>query len=298
MLIFSASSALCAANSALVRTGISQYKAKNYAGCIYTMKDVIKKDPSNAMAHYYAAISYARLGDKTEASNYYTKVVNLNSNVTLTSYAKQGLAAINNGSQNNAVNAQADKFLQAGYKSGVNPEVTKQLKMMELDRKKDEINTRVHAPKVTQPTQTTTTDKAKDTTKDTKKDSNKPADTTKKSLNKQPTDAEIAQAVKTLAAVGINPLQLNSNNNNQPQIDPKAMQQYQQSAAELAQLQMMLGSQNNNNSYGNNNYEMRNASRDMSPGLRRNLSEDKKKGAISKIANYNKNKTKIKIYNI
>ena len=138
LLVFSASSAFCVTNSELVRTGIAKYKAKNYAGCIYTMKDVIKKDPSNAMAHYYAAISYARLGDKAEATNYYTKVVNLNSNVTLTSYAKQGLAAINGGSQNNALNAQADKFLQAGYKSGVNPEVTKQLKMMELEKKKKE----------------------------------------------------------------------------------------------------------------------------------------------------------------
>lgn len=257
IICLSANLAFCAsANSVLIKNGIAKYKAKNYAGCIYTMKDVIKNDPSNAMAHYYTAISYARLGDKTEAINYYTKVVNLNSNATLTSYAKQGLEAINNGYLYNTQNAQADKFVQNNYKNGVNPDISKQLKLIELERTKEEINTKVHAPKVTTPS---AEEKATDETKDKKKEDKKETkeEPKKTSSNAQPSDAEIAQAVRTLAAIGVNPLQLGGANAQMTQYqNPQMLQQYaasSQAANDLAQLQMMLGSQNNNNGYGNNN---------------------------------------------
>ncbi len=270
IIVLSANLAFCAsANSTLIRSGIAKYKAKNYAGCIYTMKDVIKNDPSNAMAHYYTAISYARLGDKAEAINYYTKVVNLNSNATLTSYAKQGLEAINNGYVYNTQNAQADKFVQGNYKSGVNPDITKQLKLMDLERTKEDINQKVHAPKITVPSDeekaAAKDNKDKDKNKDKNKDNNKKDKETKTepektSYNAQPTDAEIAQAVRTLAAIGVNPLQMGGANAQmmQYQQNPQMAEQMaasSQAANDLAQLQMMFGSQNNNNNfgYGNNN---------------------------------------------
>jgi len=257
MFFLGINSAFCASsNSALVKQGIAQYKAKNYAGCVYTMKDVIKNDPSNAMAHYYCAIAYARLGDKTEAINYYTKVVNLNSNATLTSYSKQGLDAINNGFAYNTQNAQADKFVQENYKNSINPDITKQLKLMELERTKEDINKRVHAPKITTPSaeeKAVTEDKDKE--KDTKKETE--TKTEKQSYNSQPTDAEIAHAVRTLAAIGVNPLQIGGMNAQmaQYQQNPQTAEQYaasSQAAQDLAQLQMMFGSQNGNNSFGNN----------------------------------------------
>ena len=271
ILILGANLAFCAtSNSAMVREGIAKYKAKNYAGCICTMKDVIKNDPSNAMAHYYAAISYARLGDKTEAANYYSKVVSLNSNATLTSYSKQGLAAINSGYVYNTQNSQADKFVQGNYKGGVNPDITKQLRLMELERTKDEINNKVHAPKINVPTDdekakaTENKDKDKDKDQDKNKDKSKENketknDTEKTSYNSQPSDAEIAQAVRTLAAIGVNPLQMGSANAQmmQYQQNPQLAEQMaasSQAANDLAQLQMMFGNQNNNNyGYGNNN---------------------------------------------
>ena len=257
--LFMVCQSVYAASSDTVRNGIAQYKAKNYAGCICTMKNVIKNDPSNAMAHYYAAIAYARMGDKSEAINYYTKVISLNSNPTLTAYSKQGLATINNGFKYNTENATADNFIQGGYKTNVQPDVTKQIKLIELERRKDEINSMMKAPSAAPaPAATTTTT----TTTTTRKEEKIPADDAKtdgakKSMNYQPTDEEIANAVKTLAAVGLNPLQY-AGANAQIVQNPQMIQQYSaasQAAQDLAQLQMMMGSQNNN-SYGNSNNMM------------------------------------------
>ena len=247
VMIFCSTSALCEVSKAdLVRSGVAQYKAQNYSGCICTMKDVIKRDPSNVMAQYYTAISYARLGDREQALNYYNKVVSLNSNSTLTSYSKNGIEAINKAFKYNAENTQADRFVQAGYKNGVHPDIRKQLKLIELEKTKNEINKNLNAPAIAKPAPS-----APATT--TPEQQVPPADATQMpnatSYNNQPTDAEIANAVKTLAAAGINPLQLGMNS----MPNQQTMQQYSQSASELAQLQMMLGTQNNNSYYNNNN---------------------------------------------
>lgn len=254
-LFFSMNVAFSAVSNAdLIRSGIVKYKKQNFAGCISTMKEAIKNDPSNATAHYYAAIAYARMGDKTEAINYYTKVVALNSNATLTSYAKQGLAAINDGYKYNDQNAEAENFIKNGPKDGINTDIRKNLKLMELERKKEEINKKVNAPVIT----VSKTEEVEETDKDVKKEekkkdkdnkTDKTTDSEKTSFNGQPTDAEIAQAVRTFAALGINPMQLNGMN-----AQMNNMNQYQttQAAQEYAQLQLMLGSQNNNG-FNNNN---------------------------------------------
>ncbi|MBO5948116.1 tetratricopeptide repeat protein [bacterium] len=231
-------------NTDLVRSGIVKYKNKNFAGCISTMKDAIKNDPSNVTAHYYLAIAYARMGNKTEAINYYTKVVNLNSNATLTSYAKQGLAAINDGYKYSNQNAEAENFVKTYPKESINPEIRKNLKLLELERKKEEINKKVNAPAIV-----TQSKEEKVKEKDVKKEDKKTEETDKTSFNGQPTDAEIAQAVRTFAALGINPMQMGGAN---AQMNSMAQYQNSQAAQDYAQLQMMLGSQNNN-SFNNNN---------------------------------------------
>lgn len=244
-MFFSINTAFSAvSNTDLVRSGIVKYKNKNFAGCISTMKDAIKNDPSNVTAHYYLAIAYARMGNKTEAINYYTKVVNLNSNATLTSYAKQGLAAINDGYKYSNQNAEAENFVKTYPKESINPEIRKNLKLLELERKKEEINKKVNAPAIV-----TQSKEEKVKEKDVKKEDKKTEETDKTSFNGQPTDAEIAQAVRTFAALGINPMQMSGAN---AQMNNMAQYQNSQAAQDYAQLQMMLGSQNNNG-FNNNN---------------------------------------------
>lgn len=69
---------------------IKKYKSGNYTGCMQDLKSYIKKDPSNALAHYYLAVSYANLGENSEAIEAYNKVLALRPNEVLVNYAKKG----------------------------------------------------------------------------------------------------------------------------------------------------------------------------------------------------------------
>lgn len=74
-----------------LKTGIAKYKRGDYVGCMQIMEGVVKDDPSNALAHYYLGMSYARIGMKKEASGEYNKVIALNKNSYLTAYAHMGI---------------------------------------------------------------------------------------------------------------------------------------------------------------------------------------------------------------
>jgi hypothetical protein len=80
------------ANLSGFRQGIQQYKAGNYVGCMQAMQDVIRNDPGNAVARYYLAITYVKLGNKDEATKEYNNVISLNPESKLIEYAKLGLS--------------------------------------------------------------------------------------------------------------------------------------------------------------------------------------------------------------
>ena len=83
------------AGSVLAATGLSvsgairKYKAGNYTGCLQDMQTIAKKDPSNAVAHYYIGTSYLKIGMKTEAQKAFERVIDINSVPQLTSLALQ-----------------------------------------------------------------------------------------------------------------------------------------------------------------------------------------------------------------
>ncbi len=86
-------------NTAYSKTGndneltelIKLYKAGNYSECYLKATDFVKRDPSNAFAYYYLAMSSAQLGKKTEAIDNYGKVLSLTEpNGTLGRYAQKG----------------------------------------------------------------------------------------------------------------------------------------------------------------------------------------------------------------
>jgi len=91
-------SAYAKGNSNLFKQGVLQYKTGNYIGSMETMNKVVKNDPGDAIAHYYLAISYVKLGRKDEASKEYNNVISLNPASKLVDYAKKGLAYLNSGS--------------------------------------------------------------------------------------------------------------------------------------------------------------------------------------------------------
>ena len=205
--VFIVGNSAFADNNQQIKDAISAYKAKNYVGCIQDMQDILEKDPSNALAHYYLGISYTQIGKKEDALSSYNKVVDLSTNSTLTKYAEKGLLCLNSpevcliSEVKEIPDTDLDKFIKSG--KVVSDDVKKELKNIHLKQLKDRLNHDVNTQ------------------------------------SSMPSNDEIAEAVKTLAKIGINPLG-NSGN--------IAQMQNIYSNPEYQQLQMLLG---DDDSYSN-----------------------------------------------
>lgn len=80
-----------ASSNGEVMDGIALYKSRNFTECYSKMTGLIEKDPSNALAYYYLAMSAAQIGKKEEAIDNYEKVLMLTSeNSNLGRYAHKG----------------------------------------------------------------------------------------------------------------------------------------------------------------------------------------------------------------
>ena len=75
-------------------SGIEQYKSGNYEECIKTMKNVVKDDPAMVLGYYYLGLAYTKTGKEILAVDYYNKVINLNSDPTITMLAREGKSKI------------------------------------------------------------------------------------------------------------------------------------------------------------------------------------------------------------
>lgn len=188
---------------------IQKYKEQNYVGSLQDAMEITQKDPANALAHYYLGISYAQIGDKDKALDSYRKVIDLSTNYTLKEYAERGELCINNpsecqrsGKKEVEIDDELAKFIKSA--KSFSKDVSDKIDDLQIELMKQNIN----------------------------------KDVDKKS--EMPTDEEIAQAVKTLAKVGINPLSMGNNGYVQAQNSLTQNPEYMQ-------LQMLLGNNNQNN---------------------------------------------------
>ena len=188
-----------------IKSLVSKYKAQNYLGCIQASDKVIQKNPSNIFAYYYKGLSYYQLGKKDEAISAFEKVQALNSNKTLVEYSKKGIACLETPEECATYGqAQSDLDLFIKSKKFYDKSVQAEVNKKKLDRIRENIN-----------------DELKNTDQ----------------KSEVPSNDEIANAVKTLAKIGINPLAgINAGYQN----------------PEMMQMNMLLGS-NTNNEYGTNN---------------------------------------------
>lgn len=267
-----------------IRRAISKYKTGNYVGCMQDLQWVTKVDPSNAVAHYYLASSYMKLGNSKNATTEFNKVVSINSSSALTSYAiqarnclnakggctymklgKTDVAGLRKDPENyiknmqaqkakaaqdraaaiakaratsSAVPASADdveirKLISGKYHSNIHPDANRVIIDTLLKQEKHDMNANSGV-------------KLKSEAVVNEKIAS--ADTSMNSSTsdaKGPSNDEIANAVKTLAKAGINPLQ---------QYNQAAMYQMPNAANnEYAAMGMMFGNGNNNNQGYNNN---------------------------------------------
>jgi len=231
--------ALCAGSTAFasVATGVSKYKSGNYTGCLNDMQEVIEKDPSNVVAYYYLAMSYAQAGDKMKALENYEKVISINSNAILSNYAKYGYDCLSNPSSctANSDDADLDIFIAQPLGNGISSEVAKKIEERKIEAAKDLIN--------------------KNDEVDLNEFSKYRNFNKKKSEALKPTNEQIVEALNVLQSAGI------SLNTHFAQINPN-----------LAELSMLNGLNATSNSQnGNMMYNMFAGQGNMNPQLMQTL---------------------------
>lgn len=206
----SAMSAYCApVTNTEIRAAVQKYKTKNYLGCLQDTEVMLKKDPSSSISYYYQALAYVQLGKTAQAMEAFNKVVTLNSNPTLVTHATRGIACINGDEDckpksEKQEDTELDTFIKSNkfYGNSVQADLNKK----KLNEFKHEINSDI--------------------------------DVKTNQKSEMPTNDEIAQAVKTLAKIGVNPMAAMNGMN------PSMMGQQN---AEMMQMNMLLGNNNGNN---------------------------------------------------
>lgn len=126
-----------------VNSAIKMYKAKNYSQCYNSMKSVVAKDPSNALAYYYLAMASAQIGKKDEAIANYSKVINLVPNGQLNEYASKGKICLEDPTQcNSDVKSMTplDEFIKKEYGSGFSPQVRGEYEQQKIENLMREMN--------------------------------------------------------------------------------------------------------------------------------------------------------------
>lgn len=181
-----------------IRSIIKQYKTGNYIGCIDSSNKIITNNPSNIFAYYYKGLAYTQLGKKEEAKQAFDQVITLNSNTTLVEYSKHANACLNSPEECTKYQEESsslDQFIKSNkfYDQSVQSEVNQK----KLDRIRENINDELGSKK-----------------------------------SEIPTNDEIANAVKTLAKIGINPLAGMNTTYSTPQ---------------MMQMSMLLGDNSSNN---------------------------------------------------
>lgn len=272
-----------------IRVAINKYKSHDYVGCIQDLEEYSENDPSNALAFYYSGIAYMKVGMKEKAVNAFEKVVSINSVPILSSYAIQATNCMNSDispckykkyskedieemivdpgaffakkeqePENMAeevvsVDEEIDKLIKGVYPSNVHPDANKIIQETKLIQEQDRVNTELNKKTRIKP--------------NSKSDASSETKDLLKISKSNPSDKEIADAVRTLSRAGYTfsaPTKettnttvavakqdknetnnANSTNNN---INPyKQMAEYYALNNDAAQMAMMFGNGNNYN---------------------------------------------------
>lgn len=132
--------------SSPVKIAIKKYKMRNYTGCLQDCQAIVQRDPSNALAYYYMAMSYAQAGMKDAAVNSYARVLALNPNPRLLEYATTGRRCIETPDKCHPADTSQqdqsalDKFIASPTVDGLSSSVRKGVQQRSLEAIKNEIN--------------------------------------------------------------------------------------------------------------------------------------------------------------
>lgn len=132
-------------NSVSVRSAIKKYKTGNYTGCLQYCQNLVRRDPSNAVAYYYMAMAYAQAGRKDEAITAYSKVLALKPNAKLSSYASTGRRCLETPDKCHLEPAKSstpelDRFIAKPSSDFLSPAVKQDIENKRLEGIKQKIN--------------------------------------------------------------------------------------------------------------------------------------------------------------
>lgn len=126
-----------------VNSAIKLYKAKNYSESYMALQAIVTKDPSNALAYYYLAMSSAQLGRKDEAIENYSKVLVLSPNGQLGKYAQKGKTCLTDPDRcHEEVSEESaeDKFIKGAFGSGFSEKVRSDYEKHKIENLMREMN--------------------------------------------------------------------------------------------------------------------------------------------------------------
>lgn len=218
--------------NATVKSIAAKYKMGNYSGCLQETFSYTKRHPSSALAYYYQAMAYTHLNMKDEAVESYNKVLSSNPDAYLSEYAVKGRDCLTDGPACHPVVEtpaeeqldDLDKFIRAPYGNGLSPELNNEVKQKQLINIQETINKKENLE-----------NKDIQRIKDFDSKNKSSADETIKIA--QVSDEDVLKAVNTLKEAGLNVT---------VQSDAASYSQYQD--PRMAEMSLLLGSNNNNNS--------------------------------------------------
>lgn len=123
-------------------SAIKLYKAENYSQCYTAFSDIVSKDPSNAVAYYYLAMTSAQIGKKSEAIANYQKVIDLAPDGKLGTYALKGKTCIESPDKchEEALDTMLDRFIQRKYGNGFMDDALSEYEKNKIENMMREMN--------------------------------------------------------------------------------------------------------------------------------------------------------------
>lgn len=192
----------------LVQSGIAKYKAQNYVGAMEDMQAAVKKNPNDSMAQYYLGNVYARIGKMDEAKAAYSAVIALNEHPGLMRYATLGIACLG---ENTAMSGGGEGGECAAAKTAAKVGETDIDKFIRSgDFIHNDAKTNIQESQLKSVQQLINSD-SKDVNFSDFRYLNDASGV-------MPSDEEIAHAVRVLAKVGFNPLNMGTQSYSNPQL--------------------------------------------------------------------------------
>lgn len=130
-------------NNSDLATAIKLYKIQNYTECYSMLAKVLKKDPTNALAYYYMAMTATQVGNEREAIDNYEKAITLSApNSNLNRYATRGKLCIEDSAACNEANMTTviEDLMKNKKGSNLSDEVRSNYEQLKLENLMREIN--------------------------------------------------------------------------------------------------------------------------------------------------------------